>query len=218
MSLCRPTIPNGRRGLTIAVAGASMLALAACGTTAAANHPTTTTVAPTTTTVAPTTTTTVAPTTTTTRPPPPTTVPPTFPASVQSTYLGTCEAEGTEPYCQCTLTWWKTNRTVAQFNAPAQSDINASIAHCTAPVAISVLATGTGPALVEIVNASSVSTHNGALPYRTSITANPTAVSVLVMDLSFGNGAKVNCRLTIPGYPVVTSSGTGPMSSANCTP
>jgi hypothetical protein len=107
---------------------------------------------------------------------------------------------------------------VAQLNASAQSDIDASIAYCTAPVAISVLATGTGPALVEIVKAGSVSTHNGALPYHTSITANPTAVSVLVMDLSDQNGATVNCRLTIPGYPVVTSSGTGPMSSANCTP
>ena len=64
----RSTRPSHhRRVLTIAVAGASMLGLAACGTTAAASHSTTTTVAPTTTTVAPTTTTTtVAPTTTTT--------------------------------------------------------------------------------------------------------------------------------------------------------
>jgi len=176
-------------------------------TTAAAT--TTTTAAPTTTTAAPTTTT-AAPTTTT--------VAPTFPASVQSTYLGACEVEGTKPYCQCTLAWWKTNRTVPQLNAQAQSDIDASIAACTAPVAISVLVTGTGPALVEIGNGDSVSTHNGALPYRTSITANPTAVLVNVMDLSDSNGATVNCRLTIPGYPVVTSSGNGPMSSATCMP
>ena len=71
----RSTRPSHhRRVLTIAVAGASMLGLAACGTTAAASHSTTTTVAPTTTTVAPTTTTTtVAPPTTTTTEAPPTT-------------------------------------------------------------------------------------------------------------------------------------------------
>ena len=66
----RSTRPSHhRRVLTIAVAGASMLGLAACGTTAAASHSTTTTVAPTTTTVAPTTTTTtVAPTPTSAAP------------------------------------------------------------------------------------------------------------------------------------------------------
>ena len=59
----RSTRPSHhRRVLTIAVAGASMLGLAACGTTAAASHSTTTTVAPTTTT------TTVAPTPTSAAP------------------------------------------------------------------------------------------------------------------------------------------------------
>jgi hypothetical protein len=151
----------------------------------------------------------VAPTTTTTLP--------TFPASVQSAYLTACEGKGAAaPYCQCTLTWWEANRTVAQLNIGAQSDISASIAACTSPVAISVSATGTGPALVEVVNGSGVSTHNGALPYSTSVTADPLNVQVIVEDLSDTNGATVHCRLTIPGYPTIMSSGSGPISSATC--
>jgi hypothetical protein len=151
-------------------------------------------------------------------PPTTTTTQPTYPAAVQSSYLSACEAQGSSPYCQCTLNWWEANRTVAQVQNPVQADVSASIDACTAPVPISVTANGTGPALVEVINGAGVSTHSGSLPWSTTLTADPLKVSILVQDDSDTNGARVSCTLTIPGYPVVTASATGPISSATCTP
>jgi hypothetical protein len=83
---------------------------------------------------------------------------------------------------------------------------------------INLAATGTGPALVEVVNGGSTSTHNGSLPYNLSVIGVPGNVSMVVEDLSGSKHANERCLLNVVGGPAVTSTGNGPFSSATCGP